>query len=691
MEFKVFKKMMQDNFAEMSKDATHLFEVEVDRDEMWNHYLDSFLPKYNKMFRERREHDCSCCRQFIKSIGNAVVIKDNVIHTIWDFVTGTEEYQIPIDAMSAYIKAKAVTNVYISKEKNIGTNMNHEQMEDKTVKEWNHFYLQLPRKFVSMSSDTEGTIQNGFRTLRDVFKRGLDELTEESVLTVLELIASNTLYRGEEAKVALTEFLRLKKEYAKLVTEEEKANFAWEQSVSANRGACGIRNTAMGTLLINISGRTTEDGEVIPEMDLDLAVDKYEAIMAPENYKRPKAIFTKKMLENAKKTLEELGYMDSLGRRHANLDDITVNNILFINRDTAKKVGKLDVFEEMSGQIAVNPKSFSKVEEISIKDFLENVLPVTQELEVFLENRLTNRMVSLVAPEDSDAKSMLKWDTNFGWAYAGNMADSSMKERVKSAGGKVDGDLRFSIQWNEEGQDVTDLDAHCVEPIGGGHIYFGERFSRKTGGTLDVDIQRPRGTAVENITWATRNNMIDGVYKLYVDDYSGRGAKRGFRAEVEFDGIMHSFDCPPFTSGTSQVQVAEVTLKNGEFTIKEILPSTTSSRDIWGLDSNQFVPVSVAMFSPNHWNGQEGISLGHKHVFFMLKGCKNPEQPNGFFNEYLKQDLMEHKRVFEALGSKMRVADSEQQLSGVGFSTTTRSEVIVRVTGQTKRVMKIKF
>lgn len=72
-------------------------------------------------------------------------------------------------------------------------------------------------------------------------------------------------------------------------------------------------------------------------MDLDTAVKKYEQITAPANYKRPKAIFTKKMLEDAKKTITELGYMDSLKRRFANLNDITVNNVLFSNKDSCKK------------------------------------------------------------------------------------------------------------------------------------------------------------------------------------------------------------------------------------------------------------------------------------------------------------------------------------------------------------------
>ena len=215
MEFTEMRSRMMEHFKKMVKDVDHLFEVEVDKDELWNLYLDSFPAGTNEIYRERREHDCSCCRHFIKTIGNAVVIKNNQITTIWDFRTDDSTYQLVLDAVSDFVKSHAISNVYVSKLKKIGTLKNYEMLENGKIQEWSHFYLELPDNLVDRTNRSEGDIKGSFRDVKNVFKRSLDEISEESILTVLELISSNTLYKGEEWKAVLQEFLKYKKEYKK--------------------------------------------------------------------------------------------------------------------------------------------------------------------------------------------------------------------------------------------------------------------------------------------------------------------------------------------------------------------------------------------------------------------------------------------------------------------------------------------
>lgn len=688
--FKDFVKAIQKNLQQMSKDSSRLFTVNVDTDELYNLYLDSFPAGTNEIYRERREYDCSCCRHFIRDVGNVVSIKNGELHTIWGInPVSDDEYNVVAAALDAYVKQKAVSGVFFKKEKRIGTPENREMLPTGKINKYEHFFVDLPEIciFKEYYGHTLESDLSQFRDVRNVFKRSLDEISKEAVDTVLELIAQNSLYKGAEWKRQLTEFKNYQKEYGKL-TDTQKELWTWEKSIAAGAVIGKIRNHSIGTLLVNIT-----EG-----MDLDLAVRKYEQIVAPTNYKRPNAIFTKKMLEDAKKTIAELGYMDSLQRRFATLDDITVNNILFSNKDAAKRIaGAMDLFDEMEQDVAIDPKRFSKVEEVSVDDFIKNVLPVAKELEVYLENKHIQNMVSLIAPEVADAKTMFKWNNGMSWAYTGNITDSDIKENVKAAGGSVTGVVRFSIQWNDkDGRDNSDLDAHCIEPKGGDHIYFSHRKSKYTGGELDVDITHPveqcrnsNGVAVENITFPSKERMIPGTYKFYVNQFSYRGSQ-GFKAEIEVNGEIHSYEYNKPVR--ENVQVAEVILDQaGNFKVVDKLSGNcaTISKDVWGIKTLQFTPVSVVCYSPNYWDEQKGI--GHQHLFFMLKDCINPEEPNGYYNEFLKPELEQHRRVFEALGAKAHVKDVDDQLSGVGFSLTKRNDLIIKVKGATERVLKVKF
>lgn len=262
MEFKDFRKAIQNHFKEMMDGVDYLFEVEVDKDEMWNTYLDSYPEGTNLIYRKRREFDCSCCRQFIKMIGNAVSIKNGKIDTVWNLNVGDDKFQVVADAMDDFIRSKAVINIFVSNLKKIGTEYNMEQFEDGTLKRWNHFQLTLPDRLVDKSGRSAGDIKGSFRDTKNVFKRSLDEISMDALDTILELINSNTLYKGEEWKATITTFRKYKKEYEKIDSESDRDLYAWEKSINAGVSIGRIRNHSIGTLLVNVS-----EG-----MDLDTAV-----------------------------------------------------------------------------------------------------------------------------------------------------------------------------------------------------------------------------------------------------------------------------------------------------------------------------------------------------------------------------------------------------------------------------------
>lgn len=678
MEFKRFKKMLQEHVEIMLKNQDALFTISVDKDILWNLYLDSFPKGTNEIYRERRFHDCACCRHFIKSFGNVVTIENNKIVTIWDFVTGESTYQPVINVLSNFIKSNVVKDVFITKESTFGIDSNFEQFEDGTVHEWNHFQIILPKKFIDKSGLTVDSAMGNLRDIRNVFKRSLEEISKDAIETILDLIVQKSLYKGEEWKGVLDQFFIIYNEYHNL-PEEEKDNFCWIKSTQVGAVIGKIKNLSIGVLLTDIT-----DGK-----DLNESVSRYENIVAPTNYKRPKAIFSKRMIEEAQKTITELGYLDSLERRFATIDDITVNNILFANKDTINRMKGKDIFSELQKDVVTNVKKFDKVEEVPIETFIKDILPKVTNIEVLVENKHTSNLMSVIAPKNKDSKSMLKWNNNFSWAYQGNITDS-MKENVKKVGGNIDGVLRFSIQWNEKGENRNDFDAHCIEP-NGSHIYFGNKKNILSSGMLDVDIIAPFDeVAVENITWIDINKMKEGEYSFYVHCYSYRGGQTGFKAEIEYDGQIYEYDYSGSLRQDEKVQVAKINLsKKTGIEFIESLSSSTSSKTMWNLSTNQFHPVSVMMFSSNYWDGQIGI--GNKHYFFIINECKNEETPNGFFNEFLKEDLLVHKRVFEALGSKMKLESSDNQLSGLGFSSTKRNSLIVKLDGSFTRVIKLIF
>jgi len=672
LNFQTFKAAIERQMAVITANE-HVFTVDLTKDQCWESYLAAFRPEDNPLFKERTEHDCQCCKQFIRRAARMVSIgEDNQIATIWDIEIDEPGYQIVADKMAELVRSAPIKDLFISDEAHLGTDHNHQLQADGTIKQWDHFHFQLTRHTVDAHNlDTQ---LGQCRDSKSVFKRALDEISLGAIEIVIELIEQNSLLRGEEHLHAVKLLAHHKEAYLDL-PEDHQNTYAWKHSALLGM-ASRVRGTVIGTLLVDLS-----DG-----VELNEAVAKYAKKVDPSSYQRPVSVATKGMIEKAQKELTEQGFIDSLPRRYAVAEDLTINNVLFADRSIKPAMG---VFDELVAAVPDKVGKLDSVEEVTADVFINSILPKAETLEVMFQNSHVNNLVSLIAPVNANAPNMFKHDNLFSFAYNGGVADS-MKERVKRAGGNVDGVLRFSIQWNDGDNNQNDFDAHCIEP-GGNLIYYGNKgHVHPSSGMLDVDIICPgKAVAVENITYSDKSRIQEGVHNFLVHNYSHNGGTTGFTAEIEYEGKVYAYSYPKGLRQDERVMVAKVEFsrENGLKFI-ESLPDTQTSKEIWNISTEKFQKVSMVMNSPNHWDGNQ---TGNRHLFFMLAGCKNDEAARGFFNEFLRSDLKHLRKVFEMLASKMKTPKSDNQLSGLGFSSTQRNQVICRVSGSFNRVIKVNF
>lgn len=657
--FQEVKTKVQTQFAKLS--ANPLFRVEVDRDKIWEVYLNAFAED------KKQENNCNCCKSFLRQFAGIVSIENGKIVTLWDFEVDDEEYKEPIKAVGRYVRSLPIAGIYMNDFKKCGTDKN---LDQKRSILWEHFFIELPSSVVKKDF---GPVCADALDNKNVLKRSLEEITDDAVDTVLELIGQNSLYRGNEFAPLVKDLQKVKNKYKAIKGNSPKDNFCWLESRKISAATCRIKNSAIGTLLNNLS-----EG-----MELDKAVSAFEKVVAPTNYKRPTALVTPRMIEDAKKRLQELNLVGALNRRLLTNKDLNVKNSLFVHRAT-KRGG--DIFDQLKQESVVNPKSLSKIEEISIKDFAEKVIPTAKSIRVLLENQHLGNFVSLVGPQE-EGDTLFKWGNNYSWSYSGEVADS-IKERVKAAGGNVDGRVRISLSWDN----TDDLDLHLFEPDSH-QVYYAGRTGH-SGCRLDVDANGQDGIRedpVENIYWPNLPTK-EGIYKVVVNNYNKRGSQNvGYTLEFDVDGETHHWNFDNNNAPNNQIFQFKYSKKDGISIISGQTNTTGTakynSKEKWGIKTGNFHKVNAITLSPNYWNA----NVGNKHYFFFLENCVADEKIRPFYNEFLHEKFSPDRKVFELLANKVEVEICNNELSGIGFSDTIRSELIVEVESNFRRLLKIKF
>ena len=679
MNFVSFREAIAKQLAVVQK-ADAVFRVNVSRDELYQEYLNSFTPEQNPVFVTRTEHECNCCKNFIRDVGSMVAFdREGKLITVWDVKTNSG-YQHVADRLAAVVRSKQISAPYYHVQAAVGQARSIVMHENNTRTTFDHFYGTVNNKFVK-KSDSIPTLVGKAQSSHSVFVRALQEITLDATETVRELIQQNTLYRGTEHSVTIDCLLKHLKATAGM-TPSQIENYAWRVFHTVPRSVLHVRNTSIGTLLNDLSA----------DVELETAVRAYERVVAPANYKRPTALVSKKQVEAARKALEEQGLMSALHRRYAVLSDISINNVLFANRDAKQKLSD-DPFDSVfaAAEKSAKPLDFDRVREVSIDEFINSYVPNAESIEVYLEKRHASNFVSLIAPQDPSSNNLFKWNNNFSWSYNGSFADSAIKERVKAKGGNVTGELCIRLGWFN----FDDLDLSVITPSNE-QIYFGHRKSNN--GALQLDVDENAGTGhtrepVENIFARHLSELASGDYEVQVHNFNQRETiDVGFELEIATPDQTYNYVHKAALQDEQRVKCATITVADGK--IVSVTPTSVvkasagSSTTLWNLDTCNFHPVNVIMTSPNYWDGQ---TIGNKHWFFMLSNCASDSETRGFYNEFLNDSLTPHRKAMELVGSKLTAAPAAEQLSGLGFSSTKRESVIVRVSGCTKQVIKVVF
>ena len=640
----------------------------LDRDSLWLTFLGSFPAGTNLRFRERSEYDCSTCRGFIKNLGNVVGIHNGRVRTVWSGVSASDPvFSVVGAAMDEFVGTLPLSGIFRSTEAQYGTPTTR-TLRDGRVEVWNHLHGRVEKRHHTRDV---GAARGAFDAAVQVFQRGLAELTQHALDTVVDLIDDDALYRGTEHRRAVTEFRSLQNGWTQ-APDGRAFIFA-----NAMNPAARFRNTVIGTLVQDLSAG----------VDLEQAVRSFEAKVAPQNYQRPTALITPAMVRAAMKTIAELGLEESLQRRFARLSDVSVTNVLWVDNDTQSRMK--DGLEGLLMQAATTGSAGARLrdakpEEMPVVAFMKDVLPGAATIDLWAAGSHEPNFVSLTTGRHPDAPRLFTWDNDFAWSYRGNVTDS-IKEKVKRAGGNVAGKLRVSLSWFNH----DDLDLHVYEP-NGDHIWYKDKRNK-----LDVDMNAG-GTfsrePVENVTWT--DHLPDGEYRIEVNQFRKRESTEvGFVIETESNGKIEHYRHERAVGHKETVEVGRMTVAGGVITAfrpgRDMQPGS-AGKDLWGITTEQFVPVSTIMYSPNHFDHSE---VGNRHYFFILKGCVNDQPTRGIYNEFLRHDLQPHRKVFEVLGDRTKCEPSEDQLSGLGFSSTVRNSVVAKVsmTGGRRHLISIQF
>ena len=116
-DYQRFLRKFQRRFlAKIAASSDKLFTAAADESKLWSLYIDNVPSEL------RQHYNCACCRRFIQTYGDLVVIDDDgkTTSALWDTENIPEHMQASFAALKRVIEKSRIIGVFISDDKVLG-------------------------------------------------------------------------------------------------------------------------------------------------------------------------------------------------------------------------------------------------------------------------------------------------------------------------------------------------------------------------------------------------------------------------------------------------------------------------------------------------------------------------------------------------------------------------------------------
>ena len=223
---KNFTEILQIQFDKMCTTGK-LFRSSITGHQVWDLYISSFTKEQNPIFRDPNSttHNCNLCHNFLNRYGNIVALDEannvislfsisecgeytniaNILNTKLCsapiagvfFETFSELNSLPYESCS---KQNTVFKLGIEKNVKRYTKEESEKygvVKPNEIRTFNHLHLSLPKQFVDMSGKSVEALMGEYRDAKNVFQRGMQEISLDTLNLVKDLINQGSLLDGQ--------------------------------------------------------------------------------------------------------------------------------------------------------------------------------------------------------------------------------------------------------------------------------------------------------------------------------------------------------------------------------------------------------------------------------------------------------------------------------------------------------------